>query len=107
MEWDPCALPKVALVLPIGFAMEAPHDQVMVLIVPGIPAGDILSQTAVHSKYLVHTIPHLISIMDHDPRLVVPCTGYMVGQEMCVPLPYYTFYIIILQSTVLTITSKP
>ena len=41
-EWDPCACTEVALVLPQCCAMEAPHNQVVVRVVPGVPGGDIL-----------------------------------------------------------------
>ena len=44
--------PEVALIIPLGCAVEAPQDQVVVYIMAGVPDSDILKQAAVHSNNL-------------------------------------------------------
>ena len=67
MERELCEFPKVVLMLPLGCAAEAPQEQVMARIVPGVLYIDILEQTEVHSKHVVHPVLNLLDMMDHYP----------------------------------------
>ena len=75
LEWadrDSRVRPKVTFVLPLGNAAEAPKDQVIVCVVPGVLYGHILEQTAVCTKNLVRLGPHLLATTKHTPRPAVP-----------------------------------
>ena len=72
VDWDSHAQPKVALMFPLGHTAEAPQDQGMVCVVPGIPDDHILEQTAVHLKDVVRLGSHLLAMMEHDPRPAIP-----------------------------------
>ena len=45
--------------LPQDHAAEAPKEQVVVQVMPGVPEGEILEQTAVCTKDVVRLGPHL------------------------------------------------
>ena len=53
-EWYPRAYYEVALVLHKVHSVEAPKDQVMVHILPGVLYGDILEHTLVCPKGLIY-----------------------------------------------------
>ena len=80
--WEPRAQPKVYLMLPLGYSMEASHDQVMVCVVTGILDRNILEQTSVHPKDVVRLGTHLLATIDNDPRPAVPVPRYLMGEEL-------------------------
>ena len=82
VEREPSARTKVVLMLPLGYATEAPQDQVVVYIVPGVPDGDILEQTAVRPQNVVHPGPHLLATAKHAPCLAIPGPSAMARKEM-------------------------
>ena len=55
------ARPKVVLIIPLGFAAEAPQYQIVVYIVHGVRDGDILEHMVVHTKDIVRPGPHLLA----------------------------------------------
>ena len=72
VEWEPCARPKVVFIIPKGHYTEAPQDQVVVGVVPGVLDGHILEHTSVGPNDLVRPGPHLLSMMEHPPCPDVP-----------------------------------
>ena len=56
MDQELRAPTEAVLMLPLGCTVEAPQDQVVVYIVPGVPDGSILEQTAVCTKYVVQDL---------------------------------------------------
>ena len=58
--------------LPQGCAVEAPHNQVVVYVVPGLQYSEILKQTEVCPKDVVCPVPLLLTSTEHTPRLSIP-----------------------------------
>ena len=81
-EQEPCAHPKVALVLPHIFAAEASQNQVVVRFVPGVPNRNILEETAVCPKDVVHPIPNLLDATEHAPHPAIPLPVEITREEM-------------------------
>ena len=69
--WEPFVRPKVALMLSQSYDKEAPHEQVMVSVVPGVLYVKILEYMTVCPRYVSHPIPHLMDATEHDPCLVI------------------------------------
>ena len=57
-QQDPLALPKLALVLPLFSAAEAPQDHLVVSVMHGIPYGYVAEQMAVFPVYVICQAPH-------------------------------------------------
>ena len=53
LDWEPHARPEVVLMIPLDHDTKAPQDQVMVCVVPRVPEGCILEQTAVYPKDVI------------------------------------------------------
>ena len=62
--------------------MEAPQDQVVVRVVPGIPDIDILEQTEVCTKYVIRPGSHLLAVTEHDPHPGIPIPAVVTRDEM-------------------------
>ena len=58
--------------IPLGRAVEATHNQVMVCVVPGVLDGHILEKTAVRSNYVVRLGPHLMAMTEHASHTDIP-----------------------------------
>ena len=68
--------------LPQGHAVEAPQDHVLVGVVSGVPDCQILEQTTVHPKDLVHPGPHLLAATEHAPSPSVLRTQNISRKEV-------------------------
>ena len=69
------------MLLWIGTA-EVPKDNEVVQVVPGVPYGDILEQTAFCSQKVIHTGPHLPLLTVHDTCLPIPCPLFVTHEEV-------------------------
>ena len=74
--------PEVALMLPQCRTVKAPHNQVIVMVVPGIPVIRILEQMEVCTKYLTHLGSHILDKMEHAPRKAILCTEALMREKM-------------------------
>ena len=83
MDRDLHARPEVELVLPLGCATEAPQDQLVVRILPGVPEGNILEQAVVYPKDEIRPGPHLLYVTEHAPHLDIPCPWRVEREEVC------------------------
>ena len=62
--------------------MEAPKDHEMVLVVPGVPGGDVPEQTTIHSYKLVRPVPQLPPVVEHVPHLPILSPVFAVWEEV-------------------------
>ena len=72
---ETCALPKVSFMLPQSCATEAPKDQVMIRVVPGVLDRHVPEETMVRLQDVVHPGPHLSHNIDHAPHLFILVPG--------------------------------
>ena len=54
--------------------MEAPQDQILVLVFPGVTGGEILEETTVCPKNVVHLGHHILDVKYHAtyPAIIIP-----------------------------------
>ena len=57
--------------LPQGFTTEAPQDQVIILVVPGVPDGNILEQTTVCTNDVLHLGLNFPPVKENATRLTI------------------------------------
>ena len=55
--------------------MEAPHDHVIILVVPRVSYGYVPEDTEVRLQDIVFLVPHLSPHMDHTPRNPISAPG--------------------------------
>ena len=67
-EGEPLAPTEVIRVLPHGGAAEAPQDQVMVWVMPGVPDGHVPKETVIRPQDVIRPGPQLPPQPYHDPR---------------------------------------
>ena len=58
--------------LPLGSALEAHHDHIMVHVVSGVLDGYVPEQTAVCPKNVIRPGPHLPALPEHAPITTIP-----------------------------------
>ena len=67
------ALSDVALIFPQDCDAEAPRDQFIIHVVPGVPDRNISEHTTLCTKDVVRLGLHLPSVTDHDSRPAISC----------------------------------
>ena len=81
IEWELRVGPKVALVLPQGYPVEATQDHVMIGVMSGVPYGHIMEQTTVRLKDVVCPVPHLLVVTGNASRPAVLCPWKLAREE--------------------------
>ena len=80
-EGDTRAPPELIFMFPHSGAAEAPKDQVMIQVVPGVPDGHVHKDTMVCLQDIVRLVPHLSTHPEHDPHSFFLVPGAWVRME--------------------------
>ena len=77
-------MPKVALVIPPGSAVEAPHDHIVVGVLPGVPDGNVPEHTVVCPDNIIRPGTHILSLVEHAPGPTIMCLWGKEREEVTV-----------------------
>ena len=67
-EGDTRAPPELIFMFPQSGDAEAPNDQVMIRVVPGVQDGHVPKDTTVRLQDIVRPVPHLHPHPEHAPH---------------------------------------